>query len=655
VSDFTFVGRRTKKIFEWKPFIGMEEWFESNINLTKGARKGMFQTKYAPHLREIFADIDRSNVNIVTVKSSSQIQKTTLALGFIMKQIDTDPNDCMIMVPRDNEMKVYSENKLKPMIDGCESVKNKLMDYKISEKTRDNSFVYRFAGGLLNFLSSNKTKTISIKYAVFDEVAEFTRGKVGEALERMKSYGKSNWKALVISTQNTKNDEINHYFNTSEVKKQYFMYCPNCDGYYYPEIENLKYKSKSEYMASIGVETLSDYEVISEYLPVASRSARLQCPHCQHEIDENDRENIILEDKLKWFQVAPKKLEDGEITYERVEKEKTEYKTVGFDVNTFCSYNVPLGELVEKIIKAEHSEDIDIEMDYFYKGYLNKIYKPVQASKIEANDLFMLNNNLSEFVIPKDTIKVYMAVDTQKDHFWVEVKAFEYGLVSHTIYNARVETFSDIEDIWEKGQYLKTEDGRDIRISSMAIDRRGYNQDGVRRTDEVDAFVAYMVSKWKNGDDYRIYASEGQSALTGDLPIQIGHYRDNSNNKHKLDMKILKISNVYLKGILFRAIDRTIAKIRDKEENNTILFYMNNDLITRDMQDDTGLSYVSQITAETYSEKKGTYIKIRRNNHYLDTSVICYALAEKDKIMLERKTESSETLYKTFQEMLDFQ
>ena len=125
-KPMTFAGKRGKKIFKWMKFTPMGDWFESNIKLTKGNVRGNFRIKTAPHLRKMFEITDRTEVQTVTLKSASQVQKTSFGLGALMKWIDTDYHDLFCMLPRANDIKKFLEFKITPMIQGTPSVKTKM-------------------------------------------------------------------------------------------------------------------------------------------------------------------------------------------------------------------------------------------------------------------------------------------------------------------------------------------------------------------------------------------------------------------------------------------------------------------------------------------------------------------------------------------------
>ena len=661
---FSYIGKRTKKVFVWKKFISMKDWMEENLILTMSARNGKFQTKYKPHAEGIFEDIDKGSVQIVTLMSSSQVIKTTIGIGFILKQIDTDANNSMIMIPKDSGKTNYSANILKPKVEGCPAVRAKMLDYKNAEKSRDNSFIYKFAGGLLNLKGSNDTKSISAKYMLFDEVADFMRGKVGEALERGKTFLEAGGKAMIVSTQEHENDEINFYFNSSEVKKQYQMFCIHCEKHYYPEIQHIKYPSHEDYKREYAIEkNLEDYEIIGDYLPYTRDRGSLECPHCEKRMSNQERKKAILDGKLKWVQVVAIKTEEG-IIYKAADNPKTEYKTVGFDINTLCIDDVPLAELVEKIVKASISHDEDKELDFFYRGYLNRIYKR-KIKQADQNGMFLLGNKVSEWIVPRDAVKTYLTIDNQKDYLFAQVTAVGYGVVPHVVFFGRIETWNDAEELFEKCQYLKDEDGNDVMVSKMGIDRRGYNEGQISRTDEADEFVNYMTQKW--GED-RIYGMEGHADLTGGKSFTVVNHKDYSNQRHELKIKIVKFSNLYIKNQLFRSIERTILKEKAETESDdgfsysAKLFYINQDNIERDMKGVDNLSITKMLTAEVFDYAKHpktgklatekSWVPIRKRNDAIDTSTMALSFAEMDKIMLAKKP-SKENLKEALESFAD--
>jgi len=131
-----------------------------------------------------------------------------------------------------------------------------------------------------------------------------------------------------------------------------------------------------------------------------------------------------------------------------------------------------------------------------------------------------------------------------------------------------------------------------------------------------------------------------------------------STNRNKVDIKVIVMDTTYLKNKISLHIERTIAnrKAETKEDKgfkyNSQFFLVNQDTINADMKSTTSVSYTRQINSETYDfHKSKTTGKLnkektwdnphQRDNHLLDTSVICEIFAEIDKIHGQRKVESS--------------
>ena len=120
-TTLSFEAPNLDKILDWKPFIGCQDWFENEIILTSGAKQGRYNANNLPHVKRIFQEIDKLSVVVITLMTSSQTSKTTIGIGSILKYIDTEPNDALIMFPRDNELSKMYDNKVKKLIDGCSS------------------------------------------------------------------------------------------------------------------------------------------------------------------------------------------------------------------------------------------------------------------------------------------------------------------------------------------------------------------------------------------------------------------------------------------------------------------------------------------------------------------------------------------------------
>lgn len=643
-SPFVFVTDKIIDSFEWVEFKNTVDWCKDNIYLSSETSPytGMISFERTPWIEEILNDCDKPWIEEFDIMASTQVGKTTIEFCFLSKEMDTNPSMMQLSIPNDNDVSNYIAKKLDPFLKGVKSLQSKLIDRKEEEKKRLKIATKEIAGGTVFITGNTSTarRTNTVRVILLDEVALFGSGHVAEFRGRTKFFEKTGRKILIVSSRKHKGDEIELAYDGAYCKKELHILCKGCNTFFYPTSKHFKYLTKQEYKEQNKIESIENN---TDYKRKAKNTGRVEC-QCGHCITSKDIEDLVREKNVKLVIVEGN---DNESRH-------------GYKLNALATALTNYSTIVEELIDAG---DDDEKLATIYQDYFNETHE-IKFEETNSNDMLILSNSLTEWEIPKDTYKIYMGVDTQKDHFWYEVKAVGYNTVTHTLSCGRLETFADIEDIWEYGQSLEDKDGGLWMISKMGIDRRGYNQDGVKRTDEVDYFVEYMTQKY--GQD-RIFATEGHPKLTGDMACQVVNSRDLSSNRNKIDIKILKMSNIYLKNTMKKAIERTIHKIQGVEEYTDVendLFYINEDIIRADSESVNNKSYTKQYTAEVFDfdrDAKGKQAKEKtwinpqgRDNHLWDCGVIIYGFIKLDKISLARKPNEEENLSKSLDRLGSF-
>lgn len=631
-----YVGKRVKRLHQWEADIGTQEWAEKNIYMHSDSSPltGMLRFDDTPHLSEILADFDRSEVWKQLLNFSTQTGKTLMLQIAWAKAMCTDPARMQWTIRNSSDVPNYLEEKILPFIRGVKTLQDKILVLAEDKKKKQRAASMNIYGGGVTFtgITAAERRSKTVKYLFSDEIALYDAGNFLELEGRTKAFERHFRKIIAVSSRKRDGDEMDIAYETCELKKEWHTYCPNCEDHFYAKRKHFKFLTKGEFLAQKGLteETFN----LSQYKKEALKDVHVECPECFYHISNTEKDQNIFDKKYKFVIV------DGDASG----------KTIGYMVNALAVRITSFETIADLLINAEDVGEHDT-LSQLYIDYFNEFYTATQVT-VGSSELLNLTNGLGEWNIPKDCYKIYMGVDTQKSNFWVTIQAFCYGNVSHCLWAGSVETFGELEDIWVHGQYLQGEDGNTWMISKMGIDRRGYNESGISRTDEVDSFVQYMVSKHKSGDEDRIYATEGHSILTGDRAVAIVNSRDMSNNRTKVDIKIVKMSNLYLKNVLSRAIQRSLTKATAQEGDEGYdwaanLFFINQDEIERDSISITGKSYTQQMTAESYDfardgksgkiAKVKSWVRVRKDNHLWDCTVICYAFAEIDKVSLAVK------------------
>lgn len=633
----TFVGKRVEGIYKWTPFQPTKEWVEENVILSTDSSPigGKMRLKYTPHLEEVFDDYDRPEVWKQVLMWSSQTAKTTALFSITAKSLDTDPAPSQLMIPTAKGIPRYLTKKLNPFMNGIKSLKGKMHDFTSVEKLRNRGAELRVAGGGLSVTGSSRgeRKSLSIKYFQADEIAEFEDGAVSEAMERTKSYEKFFRKIFLVSTMEDSNDEINRNLNDCETKKRFEIQCPHCEEFFYMKSSHLKYLTVEDYIADHSIDE-GEVQPI-KYKTEALKNVYIECECCSAKITTQERDNQILSKKVRWF------VYDGEHSG----------NTIGYKANALSMYFTTLESIAEMLIDADFSQMKHTLLDKIYRGYFNEMYEQ-EVKSVEKNDFLLISNGIDEKIIPDDTVKVYLTIDTQKFGFWYSVIAFTYGFNGHTVMKGFVETFDELEMLM--GLRLKDKNGKTFLIDKTVIDRLGI----LERTAEVDAWITSLILD--KGMDGLIFPTMG---VQNDASGRLWYYTEVSKNvstekRLKTPIRAIKINNTLIKNELNNMIERSIEKAKGEERAknySTRMFFINNtiaeDAESKMEKGEKSLStdYERQMTSEEYIYKidkktgkvasKKTWEKRNQSidNHYFDNAVQAVALAMIDNVSIMQK------------------
>ena len=644
---FRYSGKRLASAYKREPIRGIQEWAEQEViftDLEVSPILGNFKVGYSPHYIKLFKLIDRTLTRELFAKWASQSGKSLFGVLVAAHKLDTLPATVLYAQPLKDDVSVILQTKINPVLKSIPKLWRKFEDYKESEKVRTKDAAKKLAGG--NFLvkgsGTKDRKSQTSPFIVLDEIAEFEEGAVFEFKERTKSFTKFHPKVIGVSTIVSPKDEICSSFDSCSVKIEWHYICIECNGHFYPDIDLFKYMSKKDYITKFKIE--EDDIVLNKYIDEAKATSHMECPHCKNKIDTREKDKMISIQSMDWF------IKHENNTYELLEIENLTTETsFGADMNSFGSFFITYEDMVVNIIKADEDP---IKLDKLYRGWFNRFYEK-EIPQADQEDMLRLGNGLKEYVVPEDTISVYLTIDNQKDYLFAQITAFTYGVSPHIIYFGRIESWSDAESLWDSCQYLEDEKGETYSASAMMIDRRGYNEGETKRTEEADEFVNYMTQKW--GED-RIYGGEGHPKAVSGKAHVVANHKDYSNQRHELKVKIIKFSNLHYKDQLFRMMNRTIIKSKaqsPEDEGFTYeskMLYINQDNIEIDREYCINTSITKMLTAEVLGYYKNpktgkvateeSYIPVRKRNDAIDTTSMALVLADKDKLILKKKEDS---------------
>jgi phage terminase large subunit GpA-like protein len=426
--------------------LSVSEWADEYrlLNEKNAAEPGKWRTSRTPYLRQIMDDLsNHSAVNYVTLMAGAQIGKTELGNNWIGYTIDQAPGPGMIVQPTVELGKLWSRQRLAPMIEDMECLQEKIADAR-SRDSGNTVMLKEYQGGILRIAGANSAaglRSMPVKYLMLDEIDAYPPDVSGEgdpvelATNRTKTFPRK--KVFLASTPTTAGlSRIEREFLRG-TQSYYFVPCPHCSEKQTLEFKNLKFTKNDDDELTGPVE--------------------LACKHCGALISESNKTAM---------------LEAGEWRDTRENAKRKSYQ--------ISSLYSPLGweswrEIVVKFLASRQSAEL-------LKTFTNTVEGlPFQESgkEIDQHVLIERAENYPLKVCPLGCLALTAGVDTQDNR--LEVVVVGHGMRERWIIDHAIIWGSPSESgTWKAlDDYLRVPfehaAGVELSISSAGIDSGGHH------------------------------------------------------------------------------------------------------------------------------------------------------------------------------------
>lgn len=448
----------------------VSEWADNYRVLSEvaAAEPGRWRTQRTPYLREIMDVLSYHDpTQEIVFMKSAQIGGTECGLNWIAYIIDHAPAPTMLVQPTIDTAKRNSKQRITPLIDSSESLKEKVKPSR-SRDSGNTVLQKDFPSGTLIMAGANSAaglRSVPIKYLFLDEVDAYEGDVEGEgdpialASARQRTFAKR--KRLLVSTPTVESlSRIEPAYIASDQRK-YEVPCPHCGTFQELKFKNLQFERED------GVAVHANYA----------------CVECGVLIEEHHK-TFMLENG-KWIKGNPGS------------------KIAGFHINALYS---PLGwyswlEIANDFLAAKKDENK-------LKTFVNTVLGETWKEKGEAPDwerLYERRTVRPKNIIPVDGLFLTCGVDVQQDRLELEVVAWGRFFRSWSVDYRVLMGDTSKPEVWDKLTELlyeewEVEDSpQKIKIRAMGIDS-GYN------TQTVYNYV-------RRQDNSRVYATKGQENL----------------------------------------------------------------------------------------------------------------------------------------------
>jgi len=203
-GDIRSVMRPTMAAFRPPPDLTVSEWADQNrfLSVESSATPGRFRTEVVEYMREPMDMVGKPGVRRLTLMTSAQVGKSTVIENVIGYLMHHDPCPILHVSPTIDSMKMFSKERLAPMIRDCPSLRGIVKDAR--SRDSGNTLASKlFPGGHIAMVGSNAPAGLAsrpIRAVVADEVDRFesSAGTEGDPLNLAVKRTTTFWNRIII-------------------------------------------------------------------------------------------------------------------------------------------------------------------------------------------------------------------------------------------------------------------------------------------------------------------------------------------------------------------------------------------------------------------------------------------------------------------------
>lgn len=450
-----------------------EKWFTDTMEIARGPMRA----------------VTESGVRTITVMCSTQLMKTELLLNTIGYFVHLDPCPILVVQPKDDVAKKFSNVRLKEMINSTPVIKNLFKEWKAKDGSNTTQHK-EFAGGHVSIVSAKVPDNLAmfaIRIVLLDEIDKYdaSSGKEGDpvwlAEERMDKYENNSLSIRVCSPTVTNFSRIETSYKDSDMRKP-SVCCPHCD-----HSQRLDFRKQ--------VKWDKDEDGVERH-----ETARYVCAACGVFWSEYDR--LVALKHIDWLQTKEFKCidcnhlnkpaiwdphderlywdENGIAHCEECGIGKCSNKHAGFWANKLYSPRRPLSEIVKKWLETPGNIEL-------LKMFINtQLAEPFDEPGQSIKDVEFLMQRREDYGadVPEEVGLLTAGVDTQDDRLEVEVVGWGLDEESWSIeYKvlpgdpAKAQVWKDLDAFLRKPFFYNNESY--TKIAAVCIDMQGHHTQAV--------------------------------------------------------------------------------------------------------------------------------------------------------------------------------
>lgn len=373
---------------QFPPRQSVSEWAEAHriLDARTSASPGRWRNARAPYLVGMMDAISDSSVEQIIIVACTQVGKTECLLNGFGYAIDMDPGPILVVQPREDDAETFAVNRLHPMINGCEVLKNRLTQRPTIAPNE-----CRFDRVTAWLVGSNSPAALAskpIRWLFLDEVNKYPMysGKEADPIKLAEERTKTFWnrKIVKVSTPTTSAGYISQAFEASN-KHYFYVPCHHCGAFQQLTFKRVKWATGAR-GEDIKREGAAWYE----------------CEHCVGKWSDTERKRAVALGEWRGMLRRGRR------------------QTIGFHISALYSPFLSMADVAAEFLSCGREPAL---LQNFVNSWLGENWEDMKQSS-NAEQILKRKQGFSEGVVPENAVALLGATDVQAGHVWAGVFAF---------------------------------------------------------------------------------------------------------------------------------------------------------------------------------------------------------------------------------------
>ncbi len=556
-------SKRDRAAFKMPPKLKPSEWQERYRYLDHGALPGPWRNDNAPYLVGMMDLCVAPGVERMIWMKAAQVGASQATRGLMGYWAHQDPAPMGLALPDKEKGRSIIENEVLPFfrrefgrhVDLRELLSARLHDMKKGQIKLANAFIlYLMWAG-----SETSMAADPMKRAIADEANKFPAWAGDDAdpisliEKRQRTY--PDRLLLVPSTPTTQAGIISGLFESCHVKLYFLVPCRVC-GARQRLIFGQGVPGEGGVFFSKEVQALRKEKKLEQagLLVLQEGQAWYECCDCGAHWDEKMKRQAVRAGK--WGTVAedgirsdggevlslesrgsqvsglePHNYSSGPIADAQAITRWPRGMWIGMHISSLycCWENWTLAHIAKEFIEARTLA----ARFAFTTSTLGETWKETASAavKIEVMDERVKEATLAEGIVPRWAARLIATVDTQKDHFWLIVRAWGPGLKSARVFHSRIGSFEELELVTLRRAWVN----EDPALPPRTCDKV-FIDSGAGRSAFADLEPAVLMpSRVMEVYAWCLKFSSMVQAIKGDARPELAHYIRNGTGEYVTD------------------------------------------------------------------------------------------------------------------------